>query len=80
MRKAVVVDGNIMIRSILGVKVSQIMEEFESVAYFIAPDVCFDDAHKYTYQLAQKRGIDLELVGQGFQQVERITVKSLSLG
>lgn len=70
--KNVVIDANIIIRSILGTKVSSFMETVASQACFLTPDVCFEDAQRYIPQLAAKRGIDLGLVREGLERIEAI--------
>ena len=55
-----VLDANILIRAILGRRVRQIIETYESQGLrFFTPDVAFDDAEKYLPLLLKKRGIPL---------------------
>ncbi len=72
MRKAIVIDANIMVRCILGKKVAKIMEEVEHIAHLLSPDVCFDDVKKYVPALAQKRGIPPRLIDDGLKNLEQI--------
>jgi hypothetical protein len=39
--KALVLDANILLRAVFGVKVRAILESHEDVAAFYSPDVCF---------------------------------------
>ncbi|HET6930155.1 MAG TPA: PIN domain-containing protein [Candidatus Acidoferrum sp.] len=53
-----VLDANILIRAVLGRRVRQIIETYESQGLrFFTPDVAFDDAEKYLPLLLKKRGI-----------------------
>jgi predicted nucleic acid-binding protein len=59
-RKFLVLDANIIIRSVLGIKVSSLIIEMSNDIIFITPDVCINDAYKYLPELFKKRGMDLE--------------------
>lgn len=53
-----VLDANIIIRAVLGRRVLQIIETYESQGLrFFTPSVAFDDAEKYLPLLLKKRGI-----------------------
>ena len=53
----IVLDANILIRSILGRRVSRILENYSALGFeFFAPDAAFHDAQKYLPVLLKKRG------------------------
>ena len=53
-----VLDANILIRAVMGRRVRQIIEAYETQGLrFFTPDVAFDDAEKYLPLLLRKRGI-----------------------
>lgn len=55
-----VLDANILIRAILGRRVRQIIETYESQGLrFFTPDVAFADTEKYLPLLLKKRGVPL---------------------
>jgi predicted nucleic acid-binding protein len=56
--KRIVLDANILIRAVFGVRVLSLFETYEEIVMFASPDVCFEDARKYIPQLAQHRGLD----------------------
>jgi predicted nucleic acid-binding protein len=60
-RKGLVLDANILLRAIFGIRVRQILEAYEDVAAFYSPDVCFAEAEKYIPDLAKRRGLDSKL-------------------
>ena len=60
-RKGLVLDANILIRAVFGIRVRQILEKYEDAAAFYSPDVCFAEAEKYTQELAKRRGLDSKL-------------------
>jgi len=59
--KGLVLDANILIRAVFGVRVRELLEKYEDVAKFYAPDTCFDDAQKYVPVLSKQRGLDTDL-------------------
>ena len=46
-RKGLVLDANILLRAVFGIRVMQLLETYEDVAGFYSPDVCFAEAEKY---------------------------------
>ena len=53
----IVLDANILIRTVLGRRVRQLIETYAPKGVrFFASDVCFDDAEKYLPVLLKKRG------------------------
>ncbi|HEY1804976.1 MAG TPA: PIN domain-containing protein [Terracidiphilus sp.] len=56
--RPLVLDANILLRAVFGVRVRGILESFEDAAAFYSPDVCFEDARRYIPLLAERRGFD----------------------
>ena len=71
-RKGLVLDANILLRAVLGIRVRRMLEAYEDVAAFYCPDVCFAEAEKYIPDLARRRGLDLRLALSVLEQVSRI--------
>lgn len=59
-QKRIVLDANILLRAVFGVRVRSLLETYEDSVSFYAPDICFADARKYIPSLSAKRGIDAE--------------------
>lgn len=57
--KALVLDANILIRAVLGVRVRQLILQYASSTLFFAPDLAYDDARHYLPALLLKRGLDV---------------------
>ncbi len=57
-QKRVVLDGNILLRAVFGVRVLALLETYEDSVWFFAPDLCFVDARKYIPSVSAKRRID----------------------
>ena|SRR5438309_6290685 len=72
LRKGLVLDANIMLRAVFGIRVRQILEAYEDVAAFYSPDVCFAEAEKYIPDLAKRRGLDSKLALCVLEKLRRI--------
>lgn len=56
--KRLVLDANILLRAVFGVRVRGILESYEDLAAFYSPDICFEDARKYIPEIAIRWGFD----------------------
>lgn len=59
--RGLVLDANILIRSVLGIRVRQILEKYAEGAFFCSPDVCFAEAERYIPDVAKRRAFDPKL-------------------
>jgi len=58
--KTLVVDANILVRAVLGVRVREVIETYgESVSFFV-PDIAYSEAEEHVATLVVKRGGDPE--------------------
>lgn len=57
-QKRLVLDANILLRAVFGVRVRSLLEAYEDTVGFYAPDICFSDARKYIPSISAKRNID----------------------
>ena len=71
-RRGLVLDANILLRAVFGIRVRQLLEAYEEVAGFYCPDVCFVEAGKYIPDIARRRGLDSTLARSVLDQVSRI--------
>ncbi|MGA2982024.1 MAG: PIN domain-containing protein [Terriglobales bacterium] len=69
-RRGLVLDANILMRAVLGRRVRELLERYEDSATFYSPDVCFDDARQYLWQVLEKRGLEPE---SGLTVLEQIS-------
>jgi predicted nucleic acid-binding protein len=58
MRKGLVLDANILIRAVLGMRVRTLLERYEESCEFCSPDVCFLEARRHLPQILGNRGLD----------------------
>jgi predicted nucleic acid-binding protein len=57
--KRVVLDANILVRAVFGVRVRSLLEQYEDFVGFYTPDVCLDDARRYLPLISAARGLDV---------------------
>ena len=70
--KGLVLDANILLRAVFGVRVRQILETYEDVAAFYCPDECFSDAKRYIPELTKRRRVDSKLAQSMLEHISRI--------
>ncbi len=70
--RPLVLDANILLRAVFGVRVRGLLETYEDAVAFYSPDVCFEDASKYIPEIAGRRGFDSALGLAVLDQVARI--------
>jgi len=56
MSKGLVLDANILIRAVLGVRVRTLLERYEESGEFYSPEACFLEARRYLPQILGNRG------------------------
>jgi predicted nucleic acid-binding protein len=59
--RGLILDANILIRAVFGVRVREILEKYEDEAKFYTPDACFQGAQKYVPLVAKDRRFDIDL-------------------
>jgi len=60
-RKALVIDANILIRAVLGKKVLDLLSRYKDSTVFFAPDEAYADAEKYLPPIFIQRKLDWNL-------------------
>jgi predicted nucleic acid-binding protein len=71
-RKGLVLDANILMRAVFGVRVRQVLEKYEDIATFCSPDVCFADARKYIPDVAKRRGLESKVALSVLEHFSRL--------
>lgn len=70
--RPLVLDANILLRAVFGVRVRELLESYEDSAVFYSPDVCFEDARRYIPDIALRRRFDAEIALDLLDQVALI--------
>lgn len=53
--RTLVIDANVLLRAVLGRRVSDLLERFALTATFLAPDTAFEEAHEHMAAVLHKR-------------------------
>ena len=56
-----VLDANILLRAVFGIRVRRVLETYEDAAAFYSLDVCFAEAQRYIPDLAKRQRLDTKL-------------------
>ncbi len=71
-RKAVVVDANILLRAVFGQRVRQLLEQYEDAVNFYTPETCVEEARKYVASVAARKNIDVDLASSVLDGICRL--------
>lgn len=71
-RKGIVLDANILLRAVFGIRVRKILEAYEDAVVFYSPEVCFAEAEKYITEVAKRKGLDSKLAKSILERVSLI--------
>lgn len=61
MKRRIVIDANILIRAVFGIRVRNLMDKYCADTAFYAAEANVEEAMRYVPQLAKKRGVDESL-------------------
>lgn len=67
--RALVLDANILIGAVLGMKVSSVLETYHDHIEFFAPDVAFADAYRHVPGQLERRGMGMD---RGIRRLEML--------
>lgn len=56
--KRLVLDANILLRAVFGIRVRDLLETYEDSVSFYTPDICFTDVRNYIPVIATARRLD----------------------
>lgn len=71
-RKGLVLDANILLRAVFGVRVLRLLETYEDAVDFYSPDICFDEAEAYIPFLTKRRNLNSDLARGVLTKIGRI--------
>lgn len=70
--KAIVLDANILVRTVLGTLVREVIAASAATGKCFAPDVAYADARKYLPSILAKRGVDGSAALAALDQLELV--------
>jgi predicted nucleic acid-binding protein len=76
--KGIVVDANILIRAVLGIRQREILTRYKDSIRFYAADVCFHDARKYVPAIHRRRSFDVVKALEALDVLEEKSVLTVN--
>ena len=70
--KRVVIDANILIRAVLGRRVSDLFDEYRAEVEFCTPPLTFTEAERHLPAVAAKRDLDLGKILDSLSRLRRV--------
>jgi predicted nucleic acid-binding protein len=67
--RATVLDANILVRAVLGTRVSELLSAHAAQATFLAPDIAFDEAREHLPAVLAKRGKSAEAIQAALEKL-----------
>ncbi|MBI5721265.1 MAG: PIN domain-containing protein [Burkholderiales bacterium] len=71
--RAIVLDANILVRAVLGTRVSDLLAAHAAQAMLLAPDIAFDEAREHLPEVLAKRGKSAEAIQAALAKLETLT-------
>ena len=72
--RAIVLDANILVRAVLGSRVSEPFAAHAAQATFLAPDIAFDEAREHLPTVLAKRGKSAEAIQAALEKLETLAL------
>jgi predicted nucleic acid-binding protein len=73
MALAIVLDANILVRAVLGDRVSGLLAGRAGQATFLSPDVAFEDAKEHLPTILSKRGVTAPAIEAALEKLEALS-------
>ena len=70
--RAIVLDANILVRAVLGSRVSELLTAHAAKATFLAPDIAFDEAREHLPTVLAERGKSGEVIQTALEKLETL--------
>ncbi|MBI3973030.1 MAG: nucleotide-binding protein [Chloroflexi bacterium] len=64
MGKVIVLDANILVRAVLGIRVLSLLEAYADTVTFLTPELAFREIRAHLPQILSRRGLPAETVAQ----------------
>lgn len=70
--RAIVLDANILVRAVLGSRVSRLLADHVAGVSFLAPDIAFDEVREHLPAILVRRGQSAEAIEAALQKLEAL--------
>ena len=67
-----VIDANVLLRAVLGSRVSDLLERFALTATFLASEVAFEEAREHMAAILKKRGVSSKALQPALEKLEAL--------
>jgi len=74
MSKTLALDTNILVRAVLGDKVSNLLEKYNHNCQFLTPDNCYQELERHLPQILQKRKFQSDVSSQAIADLAKIVI------
>ena len=74
MSKTLALDTNILVRAVLGDKVSNLLEKYNNNCQFFTPDNCYHELERHLPQILQKRKFQSDIPSQAIADLAKIVI------
>lgn len=74
MKKAIVLDANILFRAILRTKVPEQLLQYQSQVNFFTPAYCYNELRKYIPHIAEKKKLPLEPFQVAIAELQKVVI------
>lgn len=74
MKKAIVLDANILFRAILGTKVPEQLNRYRTRVDFFTPAFCYEELRKHIPQIAKAKNLPIEPFDEAIEKLEKVVL------
>jgi predicted nucleic acid-binding protein len=72
--KIIVVDANILIRAVLGIRTFSLMEKYSNTVKFYTPEICYQEVAYHIPSIAQKRHLSNSEEQEALKTLEKLKI------
>lgn len=74
MKKLIILDANILVRALLGERVSRLLDTYRDHAGFFTPALCYEEARMHLPTIVHKRGLPPDPFLQAIDALTRVVL------
>ena len=74
MKKAIVLDANILFRAVLGAKVPEQLNRYKTRIDFFTPTFCYEELRKHIPKIAKAKNLPVEPFHEAIEKLEKVVL------
>ncbi len=74
MKRAIVLDANILFRAILGTKVPEQLNRYKTRVDFFTPTFCYEELRKHIPKIAKVKILPIEPLNEAIEKLEKVVL------